>query len=485
MKISVHNYGPIAKAENIELLPLTVFIGPSNTGKSYLAMLVYSLFLSFREASSFNRYFLKKSLPEKFIKEIKTIMESENKLMAHLYKGDLVPLSELPEIFLKKVTPKIANQFSHHFFKNISDCIGLSQNKNSPLSDGFKLNWKDNQKNLTLKPKASPRLSLDAKQINFGGTKFSFFSEMTKIVLSRVQKKLQEGKKKKEMDLETFLFCSKWLDCISEGIFTSQGKINPFYLPAARTGIMQSHQVIAKALMGRSSYAGLESVSIPKLSGVLSDFLNEIIFMETDKVLDPDIGKIAHKMEKEALDGSIISKFSEVGHYPQFSYKQSKVQIPLSQSSSMISELAPIVLFLKYKVNKGDLLIIEEPEAHLHPEAQTSIAKTVVRLIRAGVRVMITTHSSYFLDQLAYYILQSKLIGDKSSKAKRHSHPLFLKEEETGAYVFKRSEQGTVVERLPFDHESGFSSEDHLKVDSELYNKTVKAMVKVENKKAK
>ena len=483
MKISVHNYGPIAKAEDVELLPLTVFIGPSNTGKSYLAMLVYSLFLSFREASSFNRYSRKKPSHKKLMKEIKTIMESEKKLMAHLYKWESVPLSELPEKFLRQITPEIANQFSDYFFKNISDCIGLPPDKNSLFSDSFKLKWEDNQKNLTLKPKASPRLSLDAKQINFGGDKFRFFSEITKVILS--QEKKSQKDKKKEMGLEAFFLYSKWLDCISEGVFTSQGKINPFYLPAARTWIMQSHQVIAEALIGRSSSAGLESVSISKLSGVLSDFLKGIIFIETDKVLNPDIGKIAHKMEKEALDGSIILKFSEVGHYPQFSYKQKKVQIPLSQSSSMISELAPIVLFLKYKVNKGDLLIIEEPEAHLHPEAQTSIAKTVVRLIRAGVRVMITTHSSYFLDQLAYYILQSKLIGDKSSKAKRHSHPLFLKEEETGAYVFKRSEQGTVVERLPFDHESGFSSEDHLKVDSELYNKTVKAMVKVEKKKAK
>ena len=42
LKLSVTNFGPIARAE-IDLRPLTVFVGPSNTGKSYLAILIYAL----------------------------------------------------------------------------------------------------------------------------------------------------------------------------------------------------------------------------------------------------------------------------------------------------------------------------------------------------------------------------------------------------------------------------------------------------------
>ena len=42
IELSVSNFGPIAKAE-IDLRPLTVFVGPSNTGKSYLAILIYAL----------------------------------------------------------------------------------------------------------------------------------------------------------------------------------------------------------------------------------------------------------------------------------------------------------------------------------------------------------------------------------------------------------------------------------------------------------
>lgn len=39
MIVEVENLGPIKKGE-VELKPLTVFIGPNNTGKTYLAYLI-------------------------------------------------------------------------------------------------------------------------------------------------------------------------------------------------------------------------------------------------------------------------------------------------------------------------------------------------------------------------------------------------------------------------------------------------------------
>ena len=44
--IAVENFGPIEKAE-MDLRPLTVFVGESNTGKTYLAALIYALYQSF------------------------------------------------------------------------------------------------------------------------------------------------------------------------------------------------------------------------------------------------------------------------------------------------------------------------------------------------------------------------------------------------------------------------------------------------------
>ena len=42
LEIEVTDFGPIVHGK-VDLRPLTVFVGPSNTGKSYLAILVYAL----------------------------------------------------------------------------------------------------------------------------------------------------------------------------------------------------------------------------------------------------------------------------------------------------------------------------------------------------------------------------------------------------------------------------------------------------------
>ena len=48
LELSVRDFGPIARAD-IDLRPMTVFAGPSNTGKSYLAILIYALHKFFHQ----------------------------------------------------------------------------------------------------------------------------------------------------------------------------------------------------------------------------------------------------------------------------------------------------------------------------------------------------------------------------------------------------------------------------------------------------
>ena len=42
IELNISNFGPITKA-GLELRPMSVFVGPSNTGKSYLGVLIYAL----------------------------------------------------------------------------------------------------------------------------------------------------------------------------------------------------------------------------------------------------------------------------------------------------------------------------------------------------------------------------------------------------------------------------------------------------------
>ena len=50
LTISVKNFGPIAEG-SVDLKPLTIFVGPSNTGKSYMATAVYAVSKAFQGES--------------------------------------------------------------------------------------------------------------------------------------------------------------------------------------------------------------------------------------------------------------------------------------------------------------------------------------------------------------------------------------------------------------------------------------------------
>ena len=56
-------------------------------------------------------------------------------------------------------------------------------------------------------------------------------------------------------------------------------------------------------------------------------------------------------------------------------------------ASSMVSELAPVVLYLRHVVQPGDLLIIEEPESHLHPAMQVEFTRQLAAAVQSGVRI--------------------------------------------------------------------------------------------------
>ncbi|HUA62535.1 MAG TPA: hypothetical protein VML19_27510, partial [Verrucomicrobiae bacterium] len=45
LTLDVKEFGPIAEG-SVTLRPLTIFVGPNNTGKSYLAMLAYAMMRS-------------------------------------------------------------------------------------------------------------------------------------------------------------------------------------------------------------------------------------------------------------------------------------------------------------------------------------------------------------------------------------------------------------------------------------------------------
>lgn len=54
LKIHIKNFGPVSKG-SIHLKPLTIFIGPNNSGKSYVATLIHSIISAQNESRLFRR----------------------------------------------------------------------------------------------------------------------------------------------------------------------------------------------------------------------------------------------------------------------------------------------------------------------------------------------------------------------------------------------------------------------------------------------
>ena len=134
--------------------------------------------------------------------------------------------------------------------------------------------------------------------------------------------------------------------------------------------------------------------------------------------------------------------------YPEFLYRPNKTgeDIRLTRAASMVSELAPVVLFLRGGIRPGDTLIIEEPEAHLHPGAQTDIALTLAGLVRAGVRVVVTTHSDWLLKEIANLIRIGELKRKGVPQTKKISSTQWLLPEEVGTWWFQ--EDGSETDSL-------------------------------------
>ena len=85
--------------------------------------------------------------------------------------------------------------------------------------------------------------------------------------------------------------------------------------------------------------------------------------------------------------------------------KGTRHKLTMVESSSAVRSLLDLSFYLRYIAEKGDLLMVDEPELSLHPENQRRIARLFARLANIGVKVFITTHSDYIVKELNTLIM--------------------------------------------------------------------------------
>ena len=451
--IAVKNFGPIEKAE-IALRPLTVFVGESNTGKTYLSALIYALQRTFDGISrvpwSPHRVLQYSGHPESSTQvsseETREMLEKLN------VTGQPFKFSDSPQWLQDRLQSDLVE--SERFKDELRRCFDLEsaselirfvQNQNGAM----KVFLKVSEENQTL-------WSFKIHDSGSGITADGFINNDT--VLRHDDRAA----------LRETLNAGDWRQEPAR-VFSWNAPPKSYYLPAARSGIMQSHGMIASSLVDRATRVGLEQFSkIPTFSGMIADLLKQIINYDERHLSSDEMNGIAEILEDEVLRGKIAVKRSASG-YPEFRYRPQKSEqsLRMNRSSSMVSELAPLVLFLRGVIRPGDTLIIEEPEAHLHPAAQTKIALTLARLIRAGVCVIITTHSDWLLEQIGNLVRE----GEVMKLGKNKTEPMtWLTKGEVGAWWFRTDEP---VKEIPFDSIEGIEPKDYYDVAEELHNSAV------------
>ena len=99
---------------------------------------------------------------------------------------------------------------------------------------------------------------------------------------------------------------------------------------------------------------------------------------------------------------------------------KNRYEIPLYLASSLVCGMPGLYFYLKHSAEKGDLLIIDEPESYLSPSNQMLITRLLALCVNSGVKVLITTHSDYIVKEIDNLIMLHQDFEGKQEFLKKY-----------------------------------------------------------------
>lgn len=473
LDLTIKNFGPIENA-SISLKPLTIFIGPNNSGKSYAAILIHSIISSYDIRHHGIR--LDKP-PRRFYHRL-----YDDKTQSYFDKlAHIIMKTKDREVAIPREIINAMHKFEYNnTFKHL-----LPQKIEYNFASSIKDLIRDGQKSMSVKLSSRS----DRIKIGYDGGKLLMSRRAGTGIKHRISLKPQKKRLGDPVQTKADGSISYNLGALRPRIRHTYVRLelldsivhhmNPdipsgsYYFPSARSGMMQSHRVISASMIRSAPYGGIKPVQIPQLSGVVADFVSSVIEM-------PDrprfFAHLAKNLEEDLLAGSLKRQSTSKHGIPSIIYRHAGMDsdIPLHRTSSTVSEMAPLVLYLRHVAAPGDAVIIEEPEAHLHPANQLILAKYLTRLIRGGLNILITTHSVFLLEQLGTYLKAGSLTASERNKMDFGKED-YLNLDEISAYEFSDAcdDGGTAVRPIKTSQDEGIAQDEFVKINDTLYDQIV------------
>jgi len=412
LNFAVKNLGRIAAAE-ISLAPLTILVGKNNTGKSYLASLIWALATPglLTESGAIRRR------PSWFTNFVGSVRADTIQTLS-LDEGDVAAAMALVErSFNKRAASLLSLVFSVEGFSDTR--IKLNRPKLEPIEFSFE----PYRARVSSKVEEAPRVGFYVK---INGEK--------KIIYA--------------LQVAWFSGTSDWIaDLIFQEVIgyclfgkAWQAYRNQTYIPAARTGIMLALPSLVSQSIGSPGQS--EVIGLPR---PLTMFLSKMT--EGNKFTRVRPTPIRDRLRQQLLRGQIATSKDGVSDF-RYTPEGMDLALPLYATSSMITELAPFLVALQNEAGTHHF-IFEEPEAHLHLEAQREMARLIARLVAAGTPVTLTTHSDTFLQQINnLMVLSEHPEKDRLMAELGYEENDLIPPRVVEAYEFCPSEEGTNVKRL-------------------------------------
>lgn len=385
MQFTVENLGKVGKAD-IDLKPLTIFIGKNGSGKTYVASALWAFISHIKDKRNF-KSLLSNDLYLEYKKEI-------DEKISNCKMGEMT--FEIKAQDLQKIHDNLVKNLHHNSLDIIKNCFKYDFEQEIV----FKFMQKQEFKTPFFAKIILEQIIIDEDDFSSHNKNFNTY----KINFNKLTRRVGFPKSIKGIEFHiTDLIIG---ELISYAFFGGNVRIfdSLMYIPAARTGLMFGLHNFAQQGLDNGLLNENELDYTNLLTAPLTDFI-----VQAHRF--PLLNKLSRQSQNTDLDINNLLG-GKISIDKSFRYKfipnSLNKEIPLSATSSLVTEVSALAIF-RHQVGKGSFVIFEEPEAHLHLSAQREMAKLIVKMINQGCHMLITTHSDTFLQQLNNLIMLNKL----------------------------------------------------------------------------